>query len=130
MSEKIYIIEQVNCRGEVSANKYSFDREKFFSLLDAFKEDSFDEDGELDPQIAEKVAELKGDRSWILEQLLYNMLIGCVIFFEDGLTFEERVQAIKDGEYCAELEESMIAVGFSAKEAKANLIELDEDEDW
>jgi len=130
MSEKIYIIEQVNCRGEVSADKYSFDREKFFSVLDAMNEDSFDEDGELDPQIAEKVAELEVDRSWIVEQLLYNMLVECVHFCDDDLTFEERIQAIKNGKYCAELEESMIAVGFSAKEAKGNLIDLDEDEDW
>jgi len=130
MSEKIYIIEQVNCRGEVSVDKFSFDREKFFSVLDAMNEDSFDEDGELDPQIAEKVAELEVDRSWILEQLLYNMLVECVHFCDDDLTFEERIQAIKNGKYCAELEESMIAVGFSAKEAKGNLIDLDEDEDW
>ena len=46
------------------------------------------------------------------------------------LTQEEGVQAIKNGKYCAELEESCIAVGFSAKEAKGNLIDLDEDEDW
>ncbi len=130
MSEKIYIIEQINCRGEVSADKYSFNREKFFSVLDAMNEDSFDEDGELDPQIAEKVAELEVDRSWIVEQLLYNMLVECVHFCDDDLTFEERIQAIKNGKYCAELEESMIAVGFSAKEAKGNLIDLDEDEDW
>jgi len=130
MSEKIYIIEQINCRGEVSVDKYSFNREKFFSVLDAMNEDSFDEDGELDPQIAEKVEELGGDDSWIVEQLLYNMLVECVHFCDDDLTFEERIQAIKNGKYCAELEESMIAVGFSAKEAKGNLIDLDEDEDW
>ena len=58
------------------------------------------------------------------------MLVGCVDFCDDDLTFEERIQAIKNGKYCAELEESMIAVGFSAKEAKGNLIDLDEDEDW
>ncbi len=130
MSEKIYIIEQINCRGEVSVDKYSFNREKFFSILDVMKEDSFDEDGELDPQIAEKVEELGGDHSWVVEQLLYNLLLGMEDFCGDDLTFEERVQAIKNGKYCAELEESIIAVGFSAKEAKANLIELDEDEDW
>jgi hypothetical protein len=130
MSEKIYIIEQINCRGEISVDKYSFDREKFFSLLDAFKEDSFDEDGELSEEVSNKSVELFGTETWILEQLLYNMLVECVHFCDDDLTFEERIQDIKNGKYCAELEESMIAVGFSAKEAKANLIDLDEDEDW
>ena len=130
MSEKIYIIEQIWCRGEITADKYSFDREKFFSLLDAFKEDSFDEDGELSEEVSNKVVELFGTETWILEQLLYNMLVGCADFCDDDLTFEERIQDIKNGKYCAELEESMIAVGFSAKEAKANLIDLDEDEDW
>ena len=130
MSEKIYIIEQVNCRGEISVDKFSFDRERFFSLLDAFKEDSFDEDGELSEEVSSKLIELFGGDNWILEQLLYGMLVSCVDFCDDDLTFEERIQAIKNGKYCAELEESMIAVGFSAKEAKGNLIDLDEDEDW
>ena len=130
MSEKIYIIEQVNCRGEITVDKYSFDREKFFSLLDKFDENSFDEDGELSSGLSQYIKHFFGEDNWIIEQLIYNMLIGCADFIDDGLTFEQRVQAIKNGKYCAELEESMIAVGFSAKEAKANLIDLDEDEDW
>ena len=130
MSEKIYIIEQVCCRGEITVDKFSYDRNKFFSVLDLFNEDSFDEDGELDPAIRQQVQDLLQDRSWLIEQLIYNMLIGCADFCDDDLTFEQRVQAIKNGKYCAELEESCIAVGFSAKEAKSNLIDLDEDEDW
>ena len=104
MSEKIYIIEQIFCRREITIEKYSFDIEKFFSLLDAFKEDSFDVDGELSEEVSNKVVELFGTETWNLEQLLYSMLVGCV----DDLTFEERVQHIKNGEYCVELEESMI----------------------
>ena len=129
-AEKIYIIEKICCRGDISIDKYSFDRERFFSLLDLFDENSFDEDGELSSGLSQQVEHVFGENSWVLEQLIYNMLIGCADFCDDDLTFEQRVQAIKSGKYCAELEESIIAVGFSAKEAKSNLIDLDEDEDW
>ena len=129
MSEKIYIIEQINCRGEISVDKYSFDKEMFFSLLDLFDEDCRDlEEREL--EITAKIREISKVDNYVIETLLYNLLFGAEDFCEDDLTFEERVQAIKNGKYCAELEESMIAVGFSAKEAKGNLIDLDEDEDW
>jgi len=129
MSEKIYIIEQVNCRGDQSIEKYSFDREMFFSLLDLFSEDCRDEVGE-NQEIAAKIREISKKDDWWLEGLLSNLLFGADDFCGDDLSFEERVQAIKSGKYCAELEESLIAVGFSAKEAKGNLIDLDEDEDW
>ena len=129
MSEKIYIIEQVNCRGDQSIEKYSFDKEMFFSLLDLFSEDCRDQDGE-NQEIAAKIREISKKDDWWLEGLLYNLLFGAEDFCGDDLSFEERVQAIKGGKYCAELEESLIAVGFSAKEAKGNLIVLDEDEDW
>ena len=129
MSEKIYIIEQVNCRGEVSVDKYSFDREEFFSLLDLFDEDCR-EDDEREKEITSKIREISKVDNYVIESLLYNLLFGMDDFCGDDLSFEERVQAIKNGKYCAELEESNIAVGFSAKEAKGNLIELDEDEDW
>ena len=129
MEEKIYIIEQVNCRGEEAIGKYSFNREMFFSLLDLFSEDCRDEDGE-NEVIATKIREISKVDDWRLEGLLFNLLFGAEDFCGDDLSFEERIQAIKNGKYCAELEESNIAVGFSAKEAKGNLIELDEDEDW
>ena len=129
MEEKIYIIEQVNCRGEETIEKYSFNREMFFSLLDLFSEDCRDEDGE-NEVIATKIREISKVDDWRLEGLLYNLIFGTEDFCGDDLSFEERIQAIKNGKYCAELEESNIAVGFSAKEAKGNLIELDEDEDW
>ena len=129
MEEKIYIIEQVNCRGEVSVDKYSFDRKEFFSLLDLFDEDCR-EDDEREKEITSKIREISKVDNYVIESLLYNLLFGMDDFCGDDLSFEERVQAIKNGKYCAELEESNIAVGFSAKEAKGNLIELDEDEDW
>jgi len=129
MSEKIYIIEKVTCRGEETIDKYSFDKEMFFSLLDLFSEDCRDEDGE-NEEIATKIREISKIDDWWLEGLLYNLLFGMDDFCGDDLNFEERVQAIKNGKYCAELEESIIAVGFSKKEAKANLVELEDEDDW
>jgi hypothetical protein len=130
MSEKIYIIEKIFCRGEESIDKYSFDKEMFFSLLDLFSEDCRDlEDGK-EEEITAKIREISKVDNYVIETLLYNLLFGMDDFCGDDLSFEERVQAIKNGKYCAELEESLIAVGFSAKEAKANLVELEEDEDW
>jgi len=129
MSEKIYIIEKINCRGEETIDKYSFDKEMFFSLLDLFSEDCRDEDGK-EEEITAKIREISKVDNYVIESLLYNLLFGAEDFCGDDLTFEERVQAIKSGKYCAELEESLIAVGFSAKEAKGNLVDLDEDEDW
>jgi len=128
-AEKIYIIEKINCRGDEWTEKHSFDREMFFSLLDLFSEDCRDEDGG-NEVIATKIREISKIDDWWLEGLLYNLLFGAEDFCGDDLSFQERVQAIKSGKYCAELEESLIAVGFSAKEAKGNLVDLDEDEDW
>jgi hypothetical protein len=129
MEEKIYIIEQINCRGEETIEKYSFNRGMFFSLLDLFSENCRDENRG-NEVIATKIREISKVDDWRLEGLLYNLIFGAEDFCGDDLSFEERIQAIKNGKYCAELEESNIAVGFSAKEAKGNLIELDEDEDW
>ena len=131
MSGKIYIIERVNCRGEESTDKYSYDKEQFFSLLDLIDEDCMDDDsGEFNDTILAKMQELQEKGAWMLDMLIRNMLFECADFCDDGLTLQERIQAIKDGKYCAELEESVIAVGFSKKEAKANLIELEDDDEW
>ena len=129
MSEKIYIIEKIFCRGDEWTNKFSFDREMFSSLLDLFSEDCRN-DEEREELITSQIREITKIDDYEIETLLYNLLFGMDDFCGDELSFEERVQAIKNGKYCAELEESLIAVGFSAKEAKGNLIDLDEDEDW
>lgn len=129
MNEKIYIIEQICCRGQQETNKYSFDREMFFKLLDLFTEDSV-EDGELSEELINKIREISGKDDWELEELLYGLLVGCADFYDTGSTLQQRIQSIKDGKYCAELEESAIAVGFSTKEAKANLVELEDEDDW
>ena len=129
MSEKIYIIEKINCRGDEWTNKFSFDREMFSSLLDLFSEDCRN-DEEREELITSQIRKITKIDDYEIETLLYNLLFGMDDFCGDELSFEERVQAIKNGKYCAELEESMIAVGFSAKEAKGNLIDLDEDDDW
>ena len=127
--EKIYIIEKINCRGDEWTNKFSFDREMFSSLLDLFSEDCRDEE-DREELITSQIREITKIDDYEIETLLYNLLFGMDDFCGDDLSFEERVQAIKNGKYCAELEESLIAVGFSAKEAKSNLVDLDEDEDW
>ena len=129
MSEKIYIIEKINCRGEETVDKYSFDKEMFFSLLDLFDEDCRD-DEERELEITAKIREISKVDNYVIETLLYNLLFGMDDFCGDDLNFEERIQAIKNGKYCAELEESLIAVGFSKKEAKANLVELEDEDDW
>jgi hypothetical protein len=129
MSEKIYIIEKIFCRGEETVDKYSFDKEMFFSLLDLFDEDCRD-DEERELEITAKIREITKVDNYVIETLLYNLLFGMDDFCGDELDFEGRVQAIKNGKYCAELEECLIAVGFSKKEAKANLVELEDEDDW
>ena len=130
MANKIYIIEEIHCRGDVWKEKHSYDKDKFFSILDALNEDGFDEYGELSEEVSIQLELAFGEDKAHLEALLYNLLVGCADYCGEDLNFEERIQAIKSGKYCAELEESIIAVGFSPKEAKANLIDLEDEDDW
>lgn len=127
MSEKIYIIQTINCRGDETINKYSFKKELFFSLLDLFKEEAKD-DEDVQEELLDKIKKETND--YCHYYLIYDLLFGTEYFCGDELNFEERVEAIKNGKYCAEMEESMIAVGLSPKEAKSNLVEVDDEDDW
>ncbi len=125
-AEKIYIIEQ----SYDGVSKSSYNRENFFKVLDIIDEDSLDEYGDFSTGFQDYTEKLFGEDYIKVEQLVYELLFGCEEYCNTNTTLQQRIDAIKSGNYCAENEEVTTAIGFNAKDAKANLIQDEDDLDW
>jgi len=128
MSRVLYIIEQVNCRGDKWEEKTKVNLDEVIVLFkDLIKETPIN-------SIYEKVEELedegKLDRGVIM--LLFK-LSDCWYTCIDEEGYKEQLEnnllLLEKGEGSLEFEESIVGFGLTPKDAILNLVEINE-EDW
>ena len=128
MSKLIYLVKQVNCRGDVWEDKFKADLEKTVAHLETIISSAEGRDDMY--EVIEDVVNTIDDRS--IEDTIWQVSEGlwfCATNEEEVLEeLKKRVEMIRKGSGSWEGEECVVGLGLSPKEAILSMVDISEEE--